>query len=82
MEERARPGFPAVLGACIRPHGSESDKILWEKKLLSEKKQGPTRIRTGDDGFANRCLSQLGDRARKVSGELVVSWRKENINNW
>ena len=28
------------------------------------KQQGPTRIRTGDDGFANRCLSQLGDRAR------------------
>ena len=49
--------------------------------MVGENKARPG-FEPGNDGFANRCLSQLGDRARKVSGELVVSWWAENINNW
>ena len=75
------PDSPQCLVRAFTRTGPNPIRF-YGKKLLWKKKQGPTRIRTGDDGFANRCLSQLGDRARKVSGTLVVSWRKENINNW
>jgi hypothetical protein len=67
MLMEARAGFPVLLCVGVRPHGFESVLEFLGHVMLMEARAG---FEPANDGFANRCLSQLGDRATGGVGYL------------
>jgi hypothetical protein len=55
-EDKARPGFTLFVGS----NPARASDLFVRKDAEDKARPG---FEPGNDGFANRCLSQLGDRA-------------------